>query len=138
MLPWTAPPSVSAPPAVVSQVSSVKVKPVFASPKDMTPAPLELMRPATLIALGALAVKPPAKLKVSVAASPSVKLPVFKKVVALVMAVFAPNNAKLYPRPVVVNVGVTKLFANVRVLAVSLSTTLESVFTAAAKVAELL
>ena len=43
VVPLTAPPTVSAPPAVLSQESSVRVKAVLASPKLITPEPLELM-----------------------------------------------------------------------------------------------
>ena len=94
-MPFTAPPTVSMPPAVVSLVSSVKVTAVLASPKLMAAAPLVLMRPAILMALAAVAVTPPAKLNVSVAALPSVKLPVFKKLVALLTLVLVPKSAKL-------------------------------------------
>ncbi len=48
--------------------------------------------------LGAVAVKPPAKVKLSVALLPKVKLPVLLNTVATwmsLMVVFEPNNTKL-------------------------------------------
>ena len=49
---------------------------------------------AALMALGAVAVRPPAKLKLSAAASPSTKRPVFKNVVLPVTFVLLPNSSK--------------------------------------------
>ncbi len=102
VVPLTAPLMFKAPPAVVSTTSSVNVTPVaeptVASPKLITPTPLVLICPAALMLLGAVAVKPPAKVKVSVALLPKVKMPVLLKTVAAcvpLMLVFDPNNAKL-------------------------------------------
>ena len=95
VVPLTAPPTFNAPPAVLSHTSSAKVNAVLLSPKVMAPAPLVLMWPAALMALDAVAVRPPAKLKVSAAASPKVKLPVFKNVVLPLTLVFVPNSSKL-------------------------------------------
>ena len=68
-----------------------------AEPKVMA-ALLVSITPATLMALGAVAVRPPAKLSVSVAALPSTKLPVFKNVVAAlapVTCVWVPSSSTL-------------------------------------------
>ena len=53
------------------------------------------MRPAALMAVAASALSPPAKSKVSPALLPRVRLPVFKKVVLLLIWVLVPNSAKL-------------------------------------------
>ena len=102
VLPLTAPLMFNAPPAVVSTTSSVNVTPVaeptVASPKLITPTPLVLICPAALMLLGAVAVKPPAKVKVSVALLPKVKMPVLLNTVGArvpLMLVFEPNNAML-------------------------------------------
>ena len=95
VVPFTAPSTCNAPPAVVSHTSSAKVNAVVLSPKVSTPTPLVLMWPAALMALGAVAVKPPAKLSASAAALPKVKLPVFKNVVLPVMLVLVPNSSRL-------------------------------------------
>jgi hypothetical protein len=95
VVPFTAPPTFKVPPVVLSHASSAKVNAVVLSPKIIAAAPLVLMWPAALMALGAVAVKPPAKLNVSAAASPKVKLPVFKNVVLPLTLVFVPNSSKL-------------------------------------------
>ncbi len=102
VLPLTAPLMFNAPPAVVRVTSSVKVTPVAepktASPKLMTPTPLVLICPAALMALGDVAVRPPAKVNMSVALLPKVRVPVLLNTVAAcvpLMLVFEPNNAKL-------------------------------------------
>ena len=51
--------------------------------------------PPRLKPLGAVATKPPTKAKLSVLASPKVKEPVFKKVVAAVTWVVPPTKARL-------------------------------------------
>ena len=54
--------------------------------------------PAMLMALGAVAVRPPAKFKVSAEASPSFKVPVFKNTVGLtvpVTRVLTPSSSRL-------------------------------------------
>lgn len=89
------PPTCNAPPAVVSQTWSVRVMPVLASPKVIMPAPLVLMCPAAWMPLGAVAVKPPAKLNVSEAESPKVRLPVWLNTVWLVTVVNAPKSLRL-------------------------------------------
>ena len=102
VLPLTAPLMFKLPPAVLRTTSSVNVTPVaeptVASPKLITPAPLVLICPAALMLLGAVAVKPPAKLKVSVALLPKVKLPVLLNTVAAcvpLMLVLLPRSARL-------------------------------------------
>ncbi len=102
VVPLTAPLIFKLPPAVVSVTSSVNVTPVaeptVASPKLITAAPLVLICPAALMLLGAVAVMPPAKLKVSVALLPKVKMPVLLNTVgakALVTFVVPPSSAKL-------------------------------------------
>ncbi len=102
VVPLTAPLMFSAPPAVVRVTSSVKVTPVaeptVASPKLIAFEPLVLICPAALMALGDVAVRPPAKLKLSVAWLPKVRVPVLLNTVAAcvsLMLVFEPNNAKL-------------------------------------------
>jgi hypothetical protein len=95
VLPFTAPSTCNAPPAEVNHTSSARVNAVLLSPTVSTPAPLVLMWPAALMALGAVAVKPPAKLSASVEALPKVKLPVFKNVVLPVMLVLLPNSSTL-------------------------------------------
>jgi hypothetical protein len=51
--------------------------------------------PPILMLLGAVATKPPVKVKVSPAALPSFKAPVFKNSVAPVTLVVVPNNSTL-------------------------------------------
>ncbi len=102
VVPLTAPLMFKLPPAVLSTTSSVRVTPVAepttASPKLMTPTPLVLIWPARLMALGDVAVKPPAKVNTSLALLPKVKLPVLLNTVgarALVTLVLLPSKAKL-------------------------------------------
>ena len=102
VVPLTAPLMFKVPPAVVRTTSSVNVTPVaeptVASPKLMALKPLVLICPAALMVLGDVAVKPPAKLKVSVALLPKVKMPVLLNTVGArvpLMLVFEPNNAML-------------------------------------------
>ena len=101
-LPLIAPLIFNAPPAVVRVTSSVNVTPVaeptVASPKLMTPTPLVLICPDALMVLADVAVRPPAKLKMSVAWLPKVRVPVLLNTVAAcvpLMVVFKPKNAKL-------------------------------------------
>ena len=98
----TAPLMFKVPPAVLRTTSSVRVtlvaEPTTLSPKLMALKPLVLICPAALIPLGAVAVKPPAKVKVSVAWLPNVRVPVLLNTVGArvpLMLVFEPNNAKL-------------------------------------------
>jgi hypothetical protein len=56
--------------------------------------PLLTNEPAKLIELGAVAVKPPLKVKASAAASPRVSDPVFAKVTAFVNELIAPVIAR--------------------------------------------
>ena len=102
VVPLTAPLMFKVPPAVVRVTSSVTVTPVaeptVVSPRLMMPTPVVLICPATLMALGAVAVKPPAKVKLSVALLPKVKLPVLLNTVAAcvpLMLVLPPSKAKL-------------------------------------------
>ena len=102
VVPLTAPLMFKVPPAVLSTTSSVSVTPVAEpttlSPKLMAFKPLVLICPAALMLLGDVAVKPPAKVNVSVALLPKVMLPVLLNTVATwvsLMVVFEPNNAKL-------------------------------------------
>ena len=85
-LPITAPLMFKLPPAVVSTTSPVKVTPVAEpatlSPKLMAFKPLVLICPAALMLLGAVAVKPPANVNVSVALLPRVRVPVLLNTVA--------------------------------------------------------
>lgn len=94
-VPSTAPPIVKAAPPVVSDTSFVNVTTVLLSPKVIVAAPLVLIWPAVLMLLGAVAVKPPVKLKLSPTKLPNFKAPVFAKFVtfAPVMLVFAPTNS---------------------------------------------
>ena len=62
--------------------------------------------------IGAVAVKPPANVKVSVAWLPNVRVPVLLNTVATwmqLMLVLLPCKARLYPLAVVVSVGVVRL-----------------------------
>ncbi len=102
VVPLTAPLMFKLPPAVLRTTSSVNVTPVaeptVASPKLMALKPLVLICPAALMALGAVAVKPPAKLNVSVALLPNVRVPVLLNTVATwmsLMLALEPNSAKL-------------------------------------------
>ncbi len=102
VVPLTAPLMFKLPPAVLRTTSSVNVTPVaeptVASPKLMALKPLVLICPAALMVLGDVAVKPPAKLKVSVALLPNVRVPVLLNTVgakALVTFVVPPSSAKL-------------------------------------------
>ncbi len=101
-LPLTAPLMFKLPPAVLRTTWSVNVTPVAepadASPKLMAFKPLVLICPAALIALGDVAVKPPANVKLSVAWLPNVRVPVLLNTVATwmsLMLVLEPNSAKL-------------------------------------------
>ncbi len=101
-LPLTAPLMFKVPPAVLSVTSSVNVTPVgeptVASPRLMMPTPLVLICPAELMLLGAVAVRPPAKVKLSVDWLPKVRVPVLLNTVAAmvpVMLVLLPRSAKL-------------------------------------------
>jgi len=102
VVPLTAPLMFKAPPAVVRTTSSVSVTPVaeptVASPRLMMPTPLVLICPAALMLLGAVAVKPPAKVKLSVALLPKVRVPVLLNTVAacvLLMLVLLPCKTRL-------------------------------------------
>ena len=102
VVPLTAPLMFKLPPAVVRTTSSVNVTPVaeptVASPKLMALKPLVLICPAALMVLGDVAVKPPAKLKVSAALLPKVKVPVLLNTVGArvpLMLEVEPNSAKL-------------------------------------------
>ncbi len=102
VLPLTSPLMFKLPPEVLSTTSSVRVTPVAepttVSPKLMTPTPLVLIWPARLMALGDVAVKPPAKLNTSLALLPKVRVPVLLNTVGdtvPLMLVFDPNSAKL-------------------------------------------
>ena len=102
VVPLTAPLMFKLPPAVVSTTSSVRVmgvaEPITLSPKLMALRPLVLICPAALMLLGAVAVKPPAKLKLSVALLPRVRVPVLLNTVAAcvpLMLVLPPCKAKL-------------------------------------------
>ncbi len=102
VVPLTAPLMFKFPPAVLRTTSSVRVTPVgeptVASPKLMALKPLVLICPAALIALGAVAVKPPAKVKMSDALLPKVSVPVLLKTVAAcvpLMLVLLPCKARL-------------------------------------------
>ena len=102
VVPLTAPLIFKLPPAVVSVTSSVNVTPVgestVASPKLMAFKPLVLICPAALMLLGAVAVKPPAKVKLSDALLPKVSVPVLLNTVAAcvpLMLVLLPCKAKL-------------------------------------------
>ena len=93
-VPFTAPPIFKAPPAVLSATSSTKVKAVPLSPK-VNAVPVVLNVPPKLMLLGAVAVMPAVKLRLSLAKRPNFKAPVFAKFVTLtpVMLVLAPNNS---------------------------------------------
>ncbi len=102
VVPLTAPLMFKAPPVVVRVTSSVRVTPVaeptVASPKLITPTPLVLICPAALIELGEVAVKPPAKVKLSDALLPKVSVPVLLNTVAAcvsLMLVLLPCKARL-------------------------------------------
>ena len=102
VVPLTVPLMFKVPPAVVNTTSSVNVTPVgeptVASPKLITPAPLVLICPAALMLLGAVAVKPPAKVNTSLALLPKVKIPVLLNTVAAcvpLMLVLLPCKARL-------------------------------------------
>ena len=91
--PVTAPLTLIAPLPADKIVSAVKVIPVLPSPNVIVVLVVATV-PARLIALGAVATKPPVKVILSPAALPIVKVPVFAKVVALVMTFAAPFNSK--------------------------------------------
>ncbi len=102
VVPLTVPLMFKVPPAVVRTTSSVRVTPVgeptVASPRLMMPTPLVLICPAELMLLGAVAVRPPAKVKLSVDWLPKVRVPVLLNTVAAmvpVMLVLLPRSAKL-------------------------------------------
>ncbi len=102
VLPLTSPLMFKMPPAVLRTTSSVRVtpvaKPVTLSPKLIAFKPLVLICPAALMLLGDVAVMPPAKVKVSVAWLPNVRVPVLLNTVGdkvPLMLVLEPNKAKL-------------------------------------------
>ena len=90
--------------------------PVTATPDTpvnvITPAPADVTLPYNDMEEGAAATIPP--LKAYALPLPRVRVPVFKKVAALVM-VAPPENARLYPVPAVVNVPAVTEPANVPV-----------------------
>ena len=86
------------PPDVLIVVAAVKPMDVLDAP--IVVGPLLVHAPAKEIELGAVAVKPAPKVNVSDDRLPSLRLPVLLKVVALVIAVVAPTNDRLYePEP---------------------------------------
>ena len=87
------PPKVNPPPEVLRVRSPVRVSGVLASPKLMAVFVVAMV-PAALIAAGAVAMRPPVNVNVSVAALPRTRLPVFKKLVALVTLVVLPNSSR--------------------------------------------
>ena len=114
--------TVSAPPTVVAPkfvAPAFVVRPAVPLPETlfrlMVPEPLEMValsvrvtgeprvigesvaasRPARLITLGALAVRPPVKVRVSVAAAPRVNVPVLLKVVAVSIWLAVPSSLRL-------------------------------------------
>ncbi len=92
----TWPPALALPPVLLSVRSAVSVSAVLASPKLMAAFVVATV-PAALMAAGAVAVSPPAKVKLSPAPLPSTKLPVFMNVVAVLTSltcVVVPNNSK--------------------------------------------
>ena len=93
VVPLMLPPKVIDPPEVFSMRSPVRVRAVLASPR-LIAVLLVAMVPAALMAAGAVATRPPVKVKLSVAELPSTRLPVCKKVVALVTLVVPPNNSR--------------------------------------------
>ena len=102
VLPLTAPLMFNVPPAVVRITSSVKVTPVaeptVKSPKLIAFKPLVLICPAALMFVGDVAVKPPAKVRLSVAWLPKVRVPVLLNTVAAcvpLMLVLLPRSARL-------------------------------------------
>ncbi len=102
VLPLTAPLMFKLPPAVLRTTSSVRVTPVAEpatlSPKLMALRPLVLICPAALMALGDVAVKPPANVKLSVAWLPKVRVPVLLNTVGArvpLMLVLEPKSAML-------------------------------------------
>ena len=102
VVPLTAPLMFKLPPAVVRTTSSVKVTPVaeptVASPKLIAFEPLALICPAALMAIGDVAVRTPAKVIMSVAWLPKVRVPVLLNTVAAcvpLMFVLLPRSAKL-------------------------------------------
>ena len=93
VVPLIVPPKVNPPPEVLRVRSPVRVSGVLASPKLMAVFVVAMV-PAALIAAGAVAMRPPENVKVSVDELPSTRLPVFRNVVALVMLVVLPNNSR--------------------------------------------
>ena len=95
MAPVTAPPKVKLAfaAAVVIDVLAAKVNPVLLSP-TLQVLPLVKL-PAKVMLLGAVAVTPPPKVKLSVAASPKTKVPVLAKVTPLVTEFVAPMKRTL-------------------------------------------
>ena len=94
---FTVAPKVRLPLDVLRIVLAVSVIALLALPK-LIGVLVVLMVPATLIAAGAVAVRPPANVKVSPAPLPSNKLPVFKNKVAVFVSltvVVVPNNSRL-------------------------------------------
>ena len=94
MVPFTAPLMAMAPPAVLSVRSLFNTSAVLLSPKVMAVL-VVLTVPPKLSALGAVATKPPSNANTSADELPNVKVPVFRKFVALVTCVLAPTKAKL-------------------------------------------
>ncbi|BEI37605.1 hypothetical protein PHIN7_13290 [Polynucleobacter sp. HIN7] len=95
MAPVTAPPKVKLAfaAAVVIDVLAARVTPVLLSP-TLQALPLVKL-PAKVMLLGAVAVIPPLKVKLSLAASPKTKVPVFAKVTLLVTEFVAPIKRTL-------------------------------------------
>ncbi len=109
--PLTVPPKVMSAVPEFKVTASTKVMGVLLSPKLMTVLAVFKV-PPMLMLLGAVATKPPVKVKLSPAALPSFKVPVFKNSVAPVTLVVAPKSDTLYPLAVVVSAAVLRLSAN--------------------------
>ena len=81
------------PPEVLMLLLAASVMAVPASPKVVGPLLVKL--PARVTLLGVVAVKPALKVKASVAALPSSRVPALAKVVALVIVLLEPVSDKL-------------------------------------------
>ena len=90
---FTLPPKVTAPLPVLSARWAFNASPVLLSPKLMSLLVVATW-PPNLRLLGAVADKPPANARLSVAALPNVNEPVLRNVVAALIVVMFPSKIK--------------------------------------------
>ena len=111
---------------VVELVSMVTLLPSVTAPKLMASSELLIVEESVTVP-SVLSVTPPLKVKVSAAALPKLRVPVLRKVTALVKVFELPVNDKLYPAKSVVSVVIDVLPENKIVPFVACKSTVSAV-----------